>query len=423
MKYIYKIRLILAVIIFIFTILGITGLFYPIKFFDIQFAPLIQRVFVDFSIIAAVLLISIIILTLLYGRFYCSILCPYGIIQELAAIVLKKENEYIKSYPVKYFIAAVVFGILTGASAFAIRYLEPYTYFGSAFSLSILGIFALIAVIALVFFKNRFFCTNICPAGAVLGLLSKISLNKIYIKDNCISCGQCERNCPSGSINAAEGTVDNETCVKCLKCIGLCPKSAIKYEIKPKEEVKFNLKRRQIIISGAVIALFGTMVKAGIIIKDKAVQKFKDIILPPGAASEEEFINKCYNCNLCVSNCPNKIIVKADKDFPVVHIDYNKKRYCDKNCNKCSQVCPTGAIKRISLKEKQRTRIAMAMINQEKCTKCGLCFSACPYGAVNKETDKQFVIDGSKCTGCGKCKSECYYDAINIYSVKKQSII
>ncbi|MCD7739957.1 MAG: 4Fe-4S binding protein [Candidatus Gastranaerophilales bacterium] len=423
MKYIYKIRLSIAVIIFILAILGITGLFYPVKIFDIQFGALLQRVFVDFSIIAVILLICIIVLTVIFGRIYCSMLCPFGIMQEIAAHIIKKENEYTKNNPLKYYTAAIVFGILTGTSALALKYFEPYTYFGSLFSFSILGIIAAIIVLILVFLKNRIFCTNVCPVGALLGLLSKLSLNKLYIQqDICVSCGMCQKNCPSGCINSAEKTIDNETCIKCMKCIALCPKNAINYGKKPEQNTKFSLKRRQIIISASVLALFGAMIKTGIIIKDEIIRKYKDIILPPGAVSEEEFINKCFNCNLCVSNCPNKIIVKSDKNFSAVHIDYNKG-YCEKNCNKCTQICPTGAIRRINLEEKQKTRIALAAINNENCTKCGVCISVCPYNAITKDINNQITIDGSKCTGCGKCKSQCYFNAINIYAVKKQSII
>ena len=162
-----------------------------------------------------------------------------------------------------------------------------------------------------------------------------------------------KKNCPSGCINSKEKTVDNVTCVKCLKCLSVCPKGGIKFGIKPKEEIKFSLKRRELITEVAAAAVFGAMIKAGLVIKDKIVEKFKDIILPPGAESEERFVNKCYNCNLCVANCPNKIIVKADKDFPAVHLDYSKG-CCDKNCNKCGEVCPTRlARKRINHLKRQ----------------------------------------------------------------------
>ena len=161
--------------------MGLLGIFYPIKIFDVQFAPLLQRVLVDFLFVAIILLTGMVILTLLFGRFYCSVLCPFGALQEIFALLFfkKRKNKHIKNYPVKCFIAAVVFGVLVAGSVYLLRYIEPYTYFGSAFSLCALGGAALAAVIVLTFFKNRFFCTNICPVGALLGLISKISLNKI----------------------------------------------------------------------------------------------------------------------------------------------------------------------------------------------------------------------------------------------------
>lgn len=431
MKYIYKTRLTIALVIFILSIFGIYGVFYPAKVFDIQFAPLLQRVFIDFSIISLTLVLGITILTVLFGRFYCSLICPFGILQEIFGLIKnlftrnKKNNKPYKSvnYPVKYYICAIVFGILAGGSAIALRYIEPYTLFGSAFSKSLIGIIGIIVVLAIVFFKNRFFCTNICPVGTLLGLLSKISPNKIYInKENCVSCGMCERNCPSSCINSKEKTVDNETCIKCLKCVEICPKSGIKYGIEPKKEIQFNLKRRQVIISATALAVFGGMIKAGLVIKDKIIEKFKDILLPPGAISEERLANKCYNCNLCVENCPHKIIVKANKDFPTVHLDYSKG-FCKFDCAKCGEVCPTGAIKRLKLEDKQKTRIGMAMIMEDKCKQCGLCTQACPTHAIIKQEGKAPILDASKCIGCGACQNECHFGAIEVFPVKEQKTL
>lgn len=425
MKKIPKIRFLIAILFLLFAIAGVCGIFYFVKIFDIQLLPVLQRVFIDFSITALLLLLGIIILTLIFGRLYCSLLCPLGIIQEIAGNLFfrgRRKNKYTKNYPIKYFILAVTIGFLVGGSSIALRYVEPYTYFGSAFTLSIVGLSAIIVILILTFLKNRFFCTNICPAGTILGLMAKFSINKIYIdKDFCLSYGKCEKICPSGCINSQEKTIDNETCIKCLKCLDLCPKNGIKYGRKPKELIKFSLKRREIITSIAAAAVFGAMIKAGAVVKDKIVEKFKDIILPPGAESEERFANKCYNCNLCVANCPNKIIVKADEKFPTVHLDYTKG-CCDKNCNKCGQVCPTGAIKRLSLEDKQKTRIAMATIIDDKCVNCGHCIKACPYGAI-KRVEKKIILNASKCVGCGACKLRCRHDAIEIFAVKKQSLI
>ncbi len=425
MKKVYKTRLIIAIVVLFLTILGIYGVFYSVTIFDIQILPLVQRVIIDFSILALSLLTGIIILTVLFGRIYCSLLCPLGIIQELAGMFFfrgKRKNKYTKNYPIKYFILAISLGILFGGSAIFIRYIEPYTYFGSAFTFSIVGIIALLGIIILTFFKNSFFCTNICPAGTILGLISKFSRNKIYIeKEKCVSCGNCESICPAGCIDSKNKTVNNETCIKCLKCIEICPQGGIKYGKEPKEQIKFSIQRRKIIISTAVLAVFGSMIKTGIIIKNKIGEKYRDIILPPGAESEERLINTCYNCNLCVENCPTKIIVKANNNFPTIHIDY-KNGSCDKDCNKCSQVCPTGAIKRLSIEEKQKTRIAMAMIKKENCIECGLCQTSCPYGAIII-TKEGISINAEKCIGCGVCKQACNSDAIEIYAVKKQSII
>ncbi len=419
----YKIRFGIAILIFITAILGITGIFYPLPLFDIQTAPLIQRVIIDFTAISAVLLAVVLLLTLLFGRLYCSTLCPFGILQELIALFRGEGNEEPrKNLPVKYFITAITIGVMIGGSALLIRYLEPYTYFGSALTLSVIGLIAVIAVIVLSIFKNRYFCTNICPVGCLLGLLSKISLLKIYIKDDeCLSCGMCERNCPAGCIEADEAKVDNETCVKCFKCLNQCPKSAIKYGIKPIKNAEFSPKRRELITFGAALIVLAGAIKAGIEIGKTAAEKIKNIILPPGADNAQRMFNKCLNCNLCVKACPNKILTKADKDFGAVHIDYTKgEKYCKYDCAECSKVCPSGAIKKISLEEKQNTRIAMAVLNSEKCVNCGECVKVCPTKAIHKDENNRTILDSSKCIGCNACKKACPNESIEVFAINEQ---
>ena len=325
----------------------------------------------------------------------------------------------------KYFIAAGVYGALFGYGAMFLRYVDPYTIFGSAITLSIFGIVATLIVLAVVFFKDRFFCSNICPIGAVLGLLSKISLNKIKIdKEKCVSCSMCEKNCPTGSINSKEKAVDNVTCVKCLKCLSVCKKDAIGYGIKKKEDCKFSLKRRDFIYSISALALFGAIYKASLEYGKKVAYRIKNIILPPGAVSEEEFSKKCLNCNLCVNNCPNKIIQKANKDFSFIHIDYSKgEGYCKFDCSECSKNCPSGAIRKIKQDEKQNTRIAMAILNREKCLNCSICMTKCPKGAIYKDDNNIVTIDPSKCIGCARCAKECPNGAIDIFAIQNQRMI
>lgn len=422
----FIIRLSIALIIFILAIIAMAGLFYPVHIFDIQLTPVLQRVICDFSIIALVLFISVAVITLLFGRIYCSLICPMGIFQEIICLIRNKNNnETGKSYPFKYFIAALTIGLLIGGSALFIRYIDPYTLFGSAATLSLTGIIAIIIIGVLAVFKNRLFCTDICPVGCILGLLAKVSLFKIYIeKDKCMSCSLCERSCPAGCIDSKEQTVRNETCIKCFKCLGKCYKNAIKYGIKPKEEIKFNIKRRELIISASALIVFAGTIKYGLAEAGKAVKKFKDIILPPGAFNPQRMFNKCLNCNLCIEACPNKILTKANDNFGAVHINYEQgEKYCKYDCNECSKVCPSGAIKRIPLEEKQHTRIAMAVINQDKCTGCGICNIECPAKAIYRDENGKSIINASKCIGCGACKKSCNFSAIEIFAIKEQKVI
>jgi polyferredoxin len=404
----YRIRFAAAVIAGILSLAAVLGIFYPVKIFDLQLAPLIQRAFIDFSAIGIILLAAILVISLLFGRFYCSVLCPLGLLQEIAG-KLKKKRGLQKNLALKYFIAAIVFGALAGGTAFILRYVEPYTYFVSAFSLSAIGLIAVLAIIALVILKGRFFCTNLCPVGTVLGLISKVSLNKIYIsKNDCISCGLCEKACLSGSIDYKNKTVDNETCLKCLKCFDVCNKNAVKYGRaackagKKDEKCAFNPSRRKLLLGAAAVAVFAAAAKAGKSIKKVLASKFSDVILPPGAVSESRFLNKCLNCNLCVKICPEKIIKKADKNFCAPSIDYDKN-FCKYDCNECSAACPAGAIKKLSLEEKQKTRIAMIAPPEENFAGYADCVKACPTGALTLTPESKSGFSAIKCIGCGAC--------------------
>ena len=388
--------------------------------------------FVDFSIPVLFLFFGLILLTFLFGRIYCSTVCPFGIIQECFDILYKKlakkkkKNPPQKNYKYKYIVAFVSFGVLLGGSTVLIRYTDPYTIALSAFSLSIFGIILTTGVLILVFFKNRFFCTNICPVGAILGLIAKYSLFKIKMnKNDCVACGVCARSCPCGCIDIKEGTVDNEICVKCLKCIRVCPQNAMNFEFEKRKIKKpeFNPTRREVLIGLGTTGAFLSLVAVGVSFSKNLAKKIKNVILPPGAENANRMANKCLNCNLCVNNCPTKILVKANKDFSSVHIDYSKgDGYCEYNCNNCGKVCPTGAIKRLQIQDKQVVRIAIATIG-EKCNRCGVCEIECPTGAIEKLEDGSYKVDGTKCIGCSRCQASCKHDAITISAINNQTII
>lgn len=423
MNKIYLLRICLAIIAAVLCTLGIFGVFYPLKIFDVQFTALLQRVLVDFSLFAGILLLGIIVLTLLLGRVYCSVLCPLGLLQEVFALIFRRKNGTLKNRPYKYFVAAIVFGAMLGGTAYLVRLIDPYSLFGSAFSGTVLGMSVVAVIVLLVWFKGRYFCSNICPVGAVLGLLSKNALMQVYIDDEkCVACGRCASKCPSGSIDFKNRIVDNETCVKCFRCLGSCRQNGIHYGKKPDKKVSFNPERRKFILGGAALVVLALAVKSGVEISKKVAIKLKKVILPAGAENAEDFANRCLNCNLCVQNCPMKIIKKADGEYPAVHIDYQDS-FCDYNCHKCSEVCPSGAIKRLTLAQKKKTQIALAEIDENICIKCGLCVMKCPAQAISRADGAFPIVDANKCIGCGTCQKACPVKAIKIVAVERQKLL
>lgn len=427
MRRIYKLRLIISGFILLAAFLAFAG-FYPVHFLNIQLIPLIQKTIFNCSIFVVIILSILTLSALLFGRLYCSLICPLGILQEFIYLIYLKINnniiskaKYHKPKPYKYFIFALVFGSVFAGSSIIIKYIDPYSIFASFVSFSIYGIIIVILILSVLFFKDRFFCTSVCPVGTMLGLLSKISFFKIYLDNNCISCGLCSKNCLSKCIDIKNKTVDNENCIKCLKCISICPKNSIKYGIKL-EKTKFNPNRRRAIISIGASALFISAYAAGISFSKKIYKNLKKTILPPGAKDIQKLANKCTNCNLCIVNCPMKILDKADFDYKTIHINFKKgKQYCNFNCSKCSQICPTGAIKNITLKQKQKTKIANSYINQN-CIECGKCISKCPKDAISY-IENSLKIDNSKCIGCGICKAVCSSNAVDIYPIEEQTEI
>lgn len=422
-KFFYHLRVVISAIVAILAVLAFSGYFYELKIFDGQIAALAQRLLIDWSWMAVVLLIGIIAVTLFAGRFYCSVICPLGILQEFMMWIFRRKKATMKNRPCKYWLAIVLWGLLVGGTVALLRFFEPYTIFGSALSGSVWGVSIVALIMVLVWFKGRYFCANICPVGAALGCLSKHSLKQININDDtCVACGLCAANCPSGSIDVKNKKVDNETCVKCLKCLTVCKQNSMFLGSKAKEQVPFSLSRRKFITASAMVAVFAAAIKSGGLLAKSLAERVKNVILPAGAGNPQDFANRCLNCNLCVQNCPMKIIKKADDTYPAIHIDY-KSGFCDYECHKCSQVCPSGAIKKISLSEKQNTKIAQAVIYDEVCVKCGSCVMKCPKQAITKVDGDFPKVNFDECIGCGVCKQACPVKAIAIEPVEKQKLL
>lgn len=140
MKALKYLRFVVALIALGAVVLLFSGKDYPVKILDVQFTAALQRTILDGMVFAACLFAGIIVLTLLFGRIYCSTLCPLGLAQELFGMLFRRKIPVRKSNPFKYVLAALVFGVLIGGSAAVVRYIDPYTLFGSAASGTYLGI-------------------------------------------------------------------------------------------------------------------------------------------------------------------------------------------------------------------------------------------------------------------------------------------
>ena len=203
-------------------------------------------------------LIVWIILTFLFGRIYCSSVCPVGTFQDLfiwgkrKIRPLRKNFRYRHSGPMRYYVLAIyVFCLLVGVAAVPF-WIEPWSImsnicatvhpseevaiwmrFGVGTGTGIVaGIVSAVLLAICAFFTGRGFCTDICPIGTALGCFNEYTLLHIEIDpDKCIYCMKCEEVCKSQCVKVIGSIVDNSRCVRCFDCLHVCPTDAIRLQI------------------------------------------------------------------------------------------------------------------------------------------------------------------------------------------------
>ncbi|MDE6669020.1 MAG: 4Fe-4S binding protein [Muribaculaceae bacterium] len=371
-------------------------------------------------------LIGLVLLTLIFGRLYCSIICPLGIMQDGFGWLGKRsrKNRYSYSAPkniLRYIMLALMVVAIIGGIGVVVALFAPYSAYGRI-AQSLLapvwqwgnnllaswaeahdsyafynvdtwlrgGIVLAVAIATLVILgflawrNGRTYCNTVCPVGTVLGFLSRFSLLRPVIDTSkCNGCGLCSRNCKSACINSKEHTIDYSRCVTCFDCIDKCHRGAISYTFRrpavvvadslAKENV--DSSRRDFLTVTATIAATAAVhaqektVDGGLAaITDKKIPSRKTRIVPPGAKSIKNLTSHCTACQLCVSVCPNGVLRPSTELDSLMQPESSYERgYCRPECTKCSEVCPAGAIRPITIADKSSVQIGHAVWIKDNC--------------------------------------------------------
>lgn len=387
----------------------------------IQFIPALLA---SQMVIAGIL----VLLTFLFGRLYCSVLCPLGVFQDIVSWAAGKRRKNRFSYspaitPLRYAMLAVFLLSAAIGLVSVTAFLEPYSAYGRmasnflapvygwgnnllayfaermdsyafyevevwlksagtlAISLLTLGILSVLA-----FRYGRTYCNTVCPVGTFLGILSRFSLFKPRIDgEKCTHCGLCAKNCKASCIEGESGKIDSSRCVMCFNCTSICRQGALKYTLAGQSESspekgkensnESGLSRRKFLSISALFAMAAvTKVHAktfdgGLaLIKSKKAPDRASSIVPPGSSGIQNFKRHCTACQLCVSVCPNQILRPSGEMASLMQPEMAFERgYCRPECTKCSEVCPTQAIHPISAVEKSSIQIGHAVWIQKKC--------------------------------------------------------
>jgi polyferredoxin len=448
-------------------------------------------------------LISLVVLTLLLGRVYCSVICPLGVFQDVISwIAAKRQKNRFKYLPA---LSWLRYGILTafavagvaGVGSF-VALLSPYSAYGRiasnlfapayqfgnnllayfseragnyAFypvevrimSLATFGVAIITVAVAtfLAWLGGRTYCNTVCPVGTFLGLISRFAVLKPVInKEKCNGCKVCARNCKASCIDSDKHSIDYSRCVACMNCMRKCKQKAISYRAQlpfagksgnainaePVPLADEGVTRRKFFAFSALFGLTGLAVKAqqllqgdgglaDIIDKQPPARPVK--ITPPGSCNARNMERHCTGCQLCVSVCPNHVLQPSGGLFtlmqPIVSYEYG---YCRPECVKCTEVCPTGAIRLLTTADKSAVKIGTARWMKERCVviadrqPCDNCARHCPTSAItmiDNPDEPQTgqpddgasrwgpppkkrlipVIDEEKCIGCGACENLC----------------
>ena len=380
---------------------------------------------------AAIVLAGLVLITLIFGRAYCSFLCPLGIMQDLVIRLRRGVDKlcgrarkgaalrYAAPVPyVRYAVLALVALSMLAGATLLLAWLDPYTIAarfaagilnplaaqgaealpGAAYTapawgrygllLLIVGFFVLVPML-MAWWRGRLYCNTICPVGALLGLLSRRPLLRLSMDPaSCVRCGNCLKACKANCIDIKHHRIDTSRCVNCYNCVSSCPhglrprlssplRSAhAEPPAKPAPPAPDASRRA---FMGALVYGVPAVLASGCSRSEAEVDSDPALLgsnsaratTPPGSGSVPRFLDRCTGCGLCISACPTRVLRPASSQHGLRGI---MKPYldftagfCNFDCNVCSTVCPEGAILPIDLAEKKQTQIALAAFRRDYC--------------------------------------------------------
>jgi MauM/NapG family ferredoxin protein len=392
-------------------------------------------------------------LTLVLGRFFCGWVCPFGAIHEFITWIGSKRQKP-GSRPdrnllrIKYLVLTTVivaalagtplggwldpFALLTRSTTAAIEPAASSVVRNgwarvSAQPVLIGAIFLL--VILLNIWRRRFFCTTLCPLGALYGLFGRFSLLRFEATSECAECRSCTSRCTYNGGPSKEHI--KSECDLCFACVADCPEGyvKVKFGAPTKPAAKLDLGRRRLLGTAAVGLGVAAFSRASVEARPQS-NAGHGFLRPPGAVGEKLFLSRCARCGQCVEACPTNFIQPAllESGFaglwaPVLNAQTG---YCVYECNRCTQACPSGAIEPLTLVRKKAFKVGTATINRSRCLRdveganCRVCIEKCPVpGKPLREeaqeqgihghtgTLRQLYLVADLCTGCGICEHFC----------------
>jgi len=402
--------------------------------------------------------------TLFFGRFFCGWICPMGACQHFGSAVFRDQdqkaryakNTFSRRHQVKYIVLAVflfsaVFGVILSGwldpialiTRFSVTVVAPLVNLVAhggksqtiAFDAAVLTGGLFVGIFLINAFWPRLWCRVICPLGAILSLFSlRPTFRMVRDESKCVHCGRCRMHC-EGACEPDKSFMPSQ-CLMCMNCVDVCPTRAIEFTRKMPAVATatpsgVELTRREFVFS-VVLALGSVGMLRNL--KNVLGRGYDQRIRPPGALAEVDFLARCIRCGQCMKVCPTNVLQPARSQTdaeglwtPVLNMDAG---YCEYDCTLCSQVCPTGAIRKITVEEKHQKgfeKIGTASIDRGRCLPwaygktCLVCQEVCPVSPKAIYHQPQTLLDANgkkmelavpyvnaqSCTGCGACQFNC----------------